>query len=278
MGLILNHKKLEAGATLISTDVSTMGVMPFMELEYLDGETSSQKLERLDSPRVMKTHLPFELYEDLLLRNPNLKVIQTVRNPKDTLVSYFYHLKHIMIGGLFTGTWDQFFEELVKKQKLPWGDIFDVTAKWYKFNKDRNNSLVLKYEDMKKDHRGHVIEIAEFMGFHLSDKVIDLIVQKTCKQQMREDTNEFLKKTLSSRPSGKGERSKKASAPFQFVRKGEVGDWVNYFSQEQSEYVDRQCEEYFKPLGLTFEYAAPRTYTHAYTREHTHTHTHITHL
>ena len=65
-----------------------------------------------------------------------------------------------------------------KQKRLSWGDYFEHNANWYKFNKDRKESLVLIYEDMKKSHRDHVIKIAEFLGYDLSDKVIDLIVEK----------------------------------------------------------------------------------------------------
>ncbi len=248
MDLILNHKNLETGSFKTS-DSFDFNRTPFMEMEFADGDLGADKFEKLDSPRVMKTHLPFELYKDLLLSNPNLKVIQTMRNPKDTLVSFYFHLKK-MGAALFIGTWDQFFDQ-VKEKKTTYGDLFEITAEWYKFNKDRKNSLILKYEDMKKDHRGHVIKIAKFMGYDLSEPVIDLIVKKTSKEEMTQDMKKILAKHF---PNAKEEPGKEA--PFQFVRKGVVGDWVNYFSQEQSEYVDAQCKKYFEPLGLTFEYSA----------------------
>ncbi len=35
-----------------------------------------------------------------------------------------------------------------------------------------------------------------------------------------------------------------------YFRKGQIGDWVNYFSQEQSDYVEKEANEKLKPLGL----------------------------
>ncbi len=105
------------------------------------------------------------------------------------------------------------------------GDMFQFNVELYKFNKDRQNSLVVKYEDMIADHRGHVIKIAKFMGYNLSDSVVDYIVEKTKKKEMKKDMDAFTQKMV----PGKN---------FTLVRKGIVGDWVNYFSQEQSDYVD----------------------------------------
>ena len=42
--------------------------------------------------------------------------------------------------------------------------------------------------------------------------------------------------------------------PFSYG-KGIVGDWKNYFSEEQSDFVDEKCREYLEPLGLKFEYS-----------------------
>ena len=36
-----------------------------------------------------------------------------------------------------------------------------------------------------------------------------------------------------------------------FIRKEEVGDWDNYFSEGQSKFVDAKCKEYLEPLGVT---------------------------
>ena len=48
-------------------------------------------------------------------------------------------------------------------------------------------------------------------------------------------------------PSWKSDRSS-------FIRKGEIDDWVNYFSKEQSDYVEAKFGEYLRPLGIKFEY------------------------
>jgi len=62
--------------------------------------------------------------------------------------------------------------------------------------RDAENILFLKYEDMKKDHRGAVKKIAEFMGYSLKEEVIDTIVEKSTFQNMKENPaiNGFLMK------------------------------------------------------------------------------------
>ena len=219
-----------------------MDRIPFMEAEMRDGTVGADRLAKLTPPRFMKTHTPYQIWQKQLEKHPNLRVIQVIRNPKDTLVSFYHHLRSDHTLGDFNGTWDQFFKAF-KEEKLPSGDFFQVNYDWYKFNKDRENSLVLVYEEMKKDPKAHIIKIANFINQPISDKVADVITEKTSVKHMSAVANEVMKQM----PMWNSEKSK-------FVRKGTVGDWMNYFSEEQSHYVDEKCQKYLEPLGLKFEY------------------------
>ena len=234
--LILQAKDLEEGKPVETTDLFQK--IPFIETEWPDGTVGSDIINNLESPRFMKSHLPYQIWKHLLEKHPTLKTIQTMRNPKDTLVSYYHHMRADIHTGAFHGTWDQFFE-MFKEKRLPWGDYFEHTVNWYKFNKDRKESLVLVYEEMKKSHRDHVLKIAKFLGYDISDKVTDTIVEKTSLNAMSKDFNDMLKES----PAWKSDRAG-------FIRKGEIGD-----SEGQSEFVDAKCKEYLEPLGIIkFEY------------------------
>ena len=239
--LIRRAKELEEGIDSPFNDFYDQN--PFMETLWGNGETGADKFNKLKPPRIMKTHLPYESFKAQLEKHPNLRVIQIIRNPKDTLASWFHHLRSDGHLGGFNGTWDQFFEEF-KNNRLIFGDFFDVNANWYKFNKGRESSLILMYEEMKKGPKSHVIKIAKFLGHDLSDKAIDLIVEKSHVKSAGKKFNTLFKEF----PAWNSERSN-------FVRKGEVGDWVNYFSEEQSEHVEQRSKEILEPLGLTFEYS-----------------------
>ncbi len=220
-------------------------------MELANGNVGSDRFLQQTPPRILKSHLPLQFFHEQFQRYPDLKVIQTVRNPKDTIVSMFNHFSAMPQLGAFKGTWDQFFE-IVIEGKGPFGDIFKFYADWHNFNKDRENSLVLKYEDIKKDHRGHVIKIAKFMGFNLSDPVIDTIVEMSSKEAMAKAMKPVMADLRGKEQPG----SAPSSSPYQFVRKATVGDWTNYFSQEQSDLVDAKCKEHLHRIGLTFEYSA----------------------
>ena len=239
--LILQSSEIEEGRDVPVAAISEQLPIPFMETQRANGESGADLFQNLPSPRFMQTHLPCKLWETQLVKHPNLKVIQTIRNPKDTLVSYYHHMRNEGILGAFNGTWDQFFE-LFKEKKLPYGDYFEHVTDWLKFFKDRENTLILRYEEMKKDHHGHVIKIARFLDQGTSDRTAEFIVQKTTVQNMSQEVNNVVKNFTTWNKDGN------------FIRKGEVGDWVNYFSKEQGDYVDAKCKEYLEPMGITFDY------------------------
>ena len=220
----------------------------FLELKYpkehLDGQFCADMFAECEPPRVAKTHLPLKYFKETLEKFPDTKIIQVLRNPKDSLISYFYFYGMNETLGWFNGSWDQFFE-LVKAKDLVWGDYFDTIADWYKFNMNRKNSLILHYEEMKADLRGNVVKIANFVGKELTDEMIDAIVDRTTFENMAKD------KKLNFEDDA-GERWKTERA--KFIRKGKVGGWVQYFTEEQNEYVERRYKETLEPLGIKFDY------------------------
>ena len=70
---ILQSKELEKGKDVSLDDFFVK--IPFMEIEWSDGETGADKFAKLTPPRYMKTHLPYELWKKQLEKHPNLKVI-----------------------------------------------------------------------------------------------------------------------------------------------------------------------------------------------------------
>ena len=216
--------------------------MAFLEFLEPDGKTGVDLFHTLTPPRVVKTHLPHVLWTEHLKKHPELKVIQTLRNPKDALVSYYHHFMADLSMGGFNGTWDQFFE-IVKAKMLPWGDLFEYQAEWYRFNKDRPNSLVLRYEDTKKDTKGEIAKIAKCMGFSLTEKAIELVIEHSSLEKVAPKMNAIEEED----PDWRIDKSL-------FIRKGKVGGWRNYFSSEQSEWVEARMREVWEPLGITYTY------------------------
>ncbi|XP_043220084.1 sulfotransferase family cytosolic 1B member 1-like [Amphibalanus amphitrite] len=88
--------------------------------------------------------------------------------------------------------------------------------------------LCLTYEQMHQDRGSVVRKVADFLGVSLSDADVDDIVKNTSFEVMKAnpDTN-FRQWEDSGMVSGTEEGT--------FMRKGMVGDWRNYFTEEESE-------------------------------------------
>ena len=163
-----------------------------------------------------------------------------IRNPRDVAVSYFHHDRSIPMYPIYE--WDEYFERFLKGD-VDFGDYFDHILSWWA-HRDDDNVLFLKYEDMKKDLPSAVSRIAKFIGQDVSQELIEEIAHRTTFANMKKDNSanyEWVRKYR--RPSGAD-----------FMRKGEVGDWKNYFTPEQIARLDAVYEEKMKGSGLDFEY------------------------
>ena len=208
--------------------VNAMGHMqdrvPYVEICFPGVPSYLQTLDKRTSPVVLKSHLRYE-FAKRQVEAGKLKVILVLRNPKDTLVSFYHMYKSQEVLGKFPGTFHDFFQ-LFKAKRLMYGDIFDWIKGWWD-QRNRDNILVVKYEDMIKDCAGVVRKVAKFLGQDLNDKVVDNIVQSCSIKNMRKDPMVNIQNAAVDMAAGN------------FYRKGEIGDWKNYLSEEESKIVDQ---------------------------------------
>ncbi|XP_078671028.1 sulfotransferase 1A1-like [Branchiostoma floridae x Branchiostoma belcheri] len=215
-------------------------------LETMDfvgtGEPCPTALKSAPSPRLMKTHLPYHLLPQQA-RDGKGKIIYCARNVKDVIVSF--HNMRAAAEGLPTGTFDENFQEFINPEQAYFGFWWDVVPEYWR-HKDDDNLLFIKYEDIKRDLRGHVVKIANFLGKTLSEQRIDEVVANCTFSAMKENPATNVTKNPVFKQRG--------AKDFEFMRKGEVGDWKNWLSPEQNETLDTIYREKMKGLDLNFEF------------------------
>ena len=224
----------------------TIPIAAKLHLEFrLPGDSEEEVLKRIQnrpSPRLLSSHAHLRFIEKQVMKD-KVRVIVVMRNPKDTLVSLYHFYQMNSALGSYNGTWDEFFQ-LFKEKRLWGGDIFDFNTAWWKV-RDQDNIFITTYEEMKKDREGVVRKVAKFLGKELSDEVVQKIVELTGFEQMK------------SNPLVNGEDVAQAGifdySKSQFMRKGQVGDWKNYFTEDQAKYIQELCDQRYSPVGLTFE-------------------------
>lgn len=196
-------------------------------------------LEKMDPPRVIKTHLPIQLVPPGFWEN-KCKTIYVARNAKDNLVSYYY-FDLMNQTQPEPGPFDGYIHKFMRGE-LAWGSWYDH-VKGYWEEREKRNILYLFYEDMKEDPRREVVRIMRYLDLSISEEVIDRIVELTSFKNMKE--NPMANYSCIPKPV-----FDQSISPF--MRKGVVGDWKNHFSDEQSKMFDEDYEKQMKGTNIPF--------------------------
>ncbi|XP_078507054.1 sulfotransferase 2B1-like isoform X2 [Lissotriton helveticus] len=204
---------------------------PWLESNYTPEKLDSMSLK----PRHITSHLAKKIFCQSFFTS-KAKIIYTVRDPKDVLVSLYYFAK-MTIYYKDPGTFEQFFE-LFLKGDVPFGSWFDHVNGWMKL-RGQSNFLLLTYDDLKQDLRAAVVKICKFLGEELDDQAIDLVVKHATFERMKD--NKMANFSLLADAFDQTKSS--------FMRKGISGDWKNHFTVAQREHFDRVYQE--KMNGLT---------------------------
>ena len=213
---------------------------PFMEItDPSSGKTLVDHL-KLNPPRLWKTHLPAEFFEETL-KKANTKIIVVMRNPKDTLVSLYFFYKANSVLGNYTGTWDEFFK-LFQAQHLIYGDFFDHVLSWWEVRNNPNVKIIM-YEDIV----GKPFETIRQVAAHMDKRLTDELVRKIADRVNFDNMKKIKTSNHSNAPGYRSDISP-------LLRKGKVGDWQNYFSEEQSKIVDDLYKKHCATKGLIFQF------------------------
>ncbi|XP_049445067.1 sulfotransferase 1 family member D1-like, partial [Epinephelus fuscoguttatus] len=213
---------------------------PFLELFSLPTLPSGlDHLKNMDPPRIIKTHLPFQLVPPGFWEN-KCKVIYMARNAKDNMVSYYY-FDRMCLTQPEPGPWESFMSKFMQGE-LSWGSWHDH-VKGYWLEREKRNILYLFYEDMKENPRCEVERVMRYLDLSVSDEVISWIVELTSFKNMKENpmaNYSFIPATVFDQ----------SISPF--MRKGEVGDWRNHLTPEQSKMFDEDYKKQMKEDNIPF--------------------------
>ena len=197
-------------------------------------------VEDMSSPRFIKSHFPLCLLPDALLEKS--KIFTCFRNPKDTVVSFYHHQKLMKPSG-YAGDFPAFFD-LFMDNLIVYTPYFEYMKEMWQ-RRHHPNVCFLFFEDMKKDLASNVRKVAKFLGKDVSDEMVEALVDHLSFKQMRNNP-----------AVNKEERRKLGlfTGEGSFLRKGETGDWKNFFTDEMNRRMDEAIERHFEPIGLEFQY------------------------
>jgi len=218
-----------------------------------DGERQEGLLEmgfthmapHIPSPRILGTHLPVRWLPKEVLEK-KIKIVLCNRNPKDQIVSMFYHLTK-MRGELgWDGDFASYFWHRMEMGGV-YGDMLDYYMDWQNFQ-DANPSVAVHecmFEEMKLDEAGAVRGLNDFLQTGCSDELCAAIAS-AC-------SFGALKAAKDQKESAMVKALFKDGKPG-FYRKGDVGDWRTHMTVAMNEHFDAVLASRMADYRRTYKY------------------------
>jgi hypothetical protein len=217
-------------------DVAMMGPMNHYAIPI---EDPSVWMASPDQKRVIKTHFDF----DWLPYSPEARYIIVIRDPKDVFVSsYFFFVKNgpFSFSKFSAATW----LEVFLTSGIGIWSSWPVNTAGYWSARHKPNVLIVPFKAMKRDLRGTVQKVADFMGVHATDEIIDRVCEKASFDYMKKIDDKFRAWELIP--------WKSTAAPM--MRKGTQSSSSELLSPEQQERIDRHFMAELERLGSDFPY------------------------
>jgi hypothetical protein len=189
-----------------------------------------------EQKRVIKTHYNWEL----LPYSEEARYIAVIRDPKDVFVSNYHFFGHVIGPAMpSVDTW----LKLYLSENFVMGGSWAVNAAGYWAQRHRPNVRVFSFKSMRRDLRGAVCQVADFLGVRAADSVIQEVCEKSSFAYMKRNDDKFRMWNL---------------IPWQsevaMVRKGTQGGSSELLSAEQQRQVDAYFVAELNRLGCDLPY------------------------
>ena len=239
--------------------IQNQGALPLPSMDALSYELApyleragSRVANSLPSPRTLSVHTTHRLTPF----HPKSRYIYVARDVRDACVSYYHFCRDSLGGKAYQdATFDEFFEEFVEGA-VPYGDFFEHVRDWW-VQRTQANVLFTTYEAMHADPRKVVLQVARFISDDEHDYESTLladgelllrkVLQNTSFGQMKSSIPVVIKRATQD---SCGDSLLDAGVKVDFFRKGIVGDWINYLSEEQVRRLEQRGIE--KEAGTGF--------------------------
>ncbi|XP_038618621.1 3-beta-hydroxysteroid sulfotransferase-like [Tachyglossus aculeatus] len=161
-------------------------VSSFHRAPWIEASVATDMLKEIKPPHFLTTHLPIQFLPPSFFTSET-KIIYLIRNPKDVAVSYYY-FSFVIQKSYLPESFDQLLEEFLqgKGEKVIYGSWFEHIRGWLQM-KDKENFLLVSYEELYQDMRGSVMKISRFLGKKLDEQALDSVVKYSSFQAMKDN-------------------------------------------------------------------------------------------
>lgn len=228
MQQILHQLKSGGDRDFFSIDA----VVPWLELPR-PGRTVDEVLagyEAMADPRLFKTHCTYEQTPGV----DTARIILSSRDPRDCCVSFYHHVMDMTDAARSKAGLKQYthFDELFEDW-LTQAFWYRNVAGWWP-QRERDNLLWLRFEDMKQDLPGSIDRIIDFLGWTITATQRTAAIEHSSFDWMKQHADKFTRQLASDEP---------VFRPGGFIRKGAVGDHKTQLSEHQQERILAKARE-----------------------------------
>jgi Sulfotransferase domain len=197
-----------------------------------------RELRVLPRPRMLKSHECFQP------QYPH--VIYIVRDPRDVAISFYHHnvkARNIPDDYPMTSFVPRFIEGEFDRKFGSWRDN---VLSWLSVRGDSSNFMMLRYEEMKRDTAGALLQVVEFLErssfrkIDSSSKALHRAIDLSSPERMRA----LEKEEAASWVLTKSTRSDKP-----FVRTAKAGGWKSQLAPESVNMIESAWGDLLQSLG-----------------------------
>eukprot|EP00938_MAST-03A_sp_MAST-3A-sp1_P003678 g3678.t1 len=191
--------------------------------------------------RVFKAHEMPETYsKDIpgatlpIKSRRDLKFIAATRNPLDQMRSFYpffasHKAEFRRLWGDFPPVYDNKDQMMSDFLEGPFGVFLtDYNVAWYEARDEPNVHLV-RFEELKEDHRGSIVDLAKFLDVELDDEQIDRIAFLSSFKEMKKIAHKFDYVLFANKENPK--RTVMESG--KLIRSGKTGEGHSFFTEEE---------------------------------------------
>jgi hypothetical protein len=191
--------------------------------------------------RVIKTHLSARYVP----YNRSARYLVVVRDPKEILVSSYYFAGGAA-GPLMPNpdVWFQLF--LTRRFPLNFGSTWAEHTAGYWALRHEPNVLLLPFQEMKRDLKGAVRQVADALGVPLTSAEMSSVLERSTFSYMSSIEHKFTPIPKGALPWGDG---------LKMMRQGQSGRSSEMLTLEQRRRIDAHFQEELERLGSDFPYA-----------------------
>jgi hypothetical protein len=173
------------------------------------------------TPSIIKSHeLPGSALIDF-----EADYVHLVRDGRDVIVSRWFFDKDFLVKNGITASFDKNFDDYVEEKAIEWSSYILAWA--------NTDTLTIRYEDFLNAPGANLGAVVQkISGITLPQSALENVVAMYTKEKLAESLSKTFKHNT-------------------FVRKGIAGDWMNHFSQRNSDCFASVASEAMALLGYT---------------------------